>query len=160
MQKEFTVYELFNQLGTVEYVGVSTNPVHRFYQHTKIKPKAGYPGMGKFYKRQDLILHQVAKFEDKKQALILEGELKMSYGMKWGEKETGKICGSNFGKHNIVHLNKYNKSRIRKVKAINTETGEESIFNSSYEAQSTIGFPAKCSVTRGRWKNWKFEYTT
>jgi predicted GIY-YIG superfamily endonuclease len=87
--KTHYVYELINNSYTVEYVGHTYRPKHRFYQHTKLKSSSGH---GKFYGRQDLIMNIVKTFDNKKDARLFEGELKLSYGMEWTEK-TGSING-------------------------------------------------------------------
>ena len=93
------VYELINLYGTVEYVGESKNPYIRFRQHTKWKPNRAN---GKFYRRQDIMLNIVASFNNRKEALTLEGKLKIEYGLEWTEKtcviKGGKIGGRISGK--------------------------------------------------------------
>lgn len=112
--KKYNVYELINQMGTVEYVGETTRPNRRFYQHTKDKPSSG---LGKFYRRQDLYMNIVKTFDNRKEARLFEGELKLAYGMEWTEKtrdnKFGKI-GSKWQKDN----------RSEAVIAYNYKTGE------------------------------------
>lgn len=85
--KKYYVYELINLMGTVEYVGQTYRPKTRMYGHTKVKPSINNLNReGKFYGRQDLIMNIVAEFDDKKDALELEGMLKLSYGMEWTER--------------------------------------------------------------------------
>jgi hypothetical protein len=80
--KKYYVYELINLYGTVEDVGESYRPVIRMYQHTKVKPKEGISGVGKYYGRQDLVMNIVAEFDTRKEARNLETELKLSYGLE------------------------------------------------------------------------------
>jgi predicted GIY-YIG superfamily endonuclease len=97
--KTYSVYELYNSMGTVEYVGESSRPKVRFIEHTKNKPTCR--GHGKFYGRPDITMNIVAEFQDRKEAMKLEGELKLQYGLEWTEKTRqanggkigGKICG-------------------------------------------------------------------
>jgi predicted GIY-YIG superfamily endonuclease len=81
--KKYYVYELINHYGTIEYVGETTRPKRRMYEHTKRKPDGRD---GKFYGRQDLIMNIVAVFNNRKQARELEGTLKLEYGMEHTEK--------------------------------------------------------------------------
>jgi predicted GIY-YIG superfamily endonuclease len=83
--KTWYTYELINIYGTIEYVGCTYRPQYRLMQHTKCKPKGG---VGKFYGRQDLTLHIVDHFENRKEALEAEGRLKSEYGMEWTERTT------------------------------------------------------------------------
>ena len=80
-QQVWYVYELVNLMGTVEYVGESLNPKKRLRQHTKTKPRAGV-GSGKFFGRQDLILHIVAGFDNRKDAWEHQCNLQTQYGME------------------------------------------------------------------------------
>jgi predicted GIY-YIG superfamily endonuclease len=86
--KKYYVYELINLMGTIEYVGETYRPNFRMYCHTKVKPSTtGKNREGKFYGRQDLIMNIVAEFDNRTDALALEGELKVRYGMYWGERD-------------------------------------------------------------------------
>lgn len=80
------LYELINTMGTVEWVGVTFQPAHRFYQHTQVKPNPKQTGgYGKFYGRLDIHQHLVHEFTDRKEALRAEVRLKREYGMPIGE---------------------------------------------------------------------------
>ena len=105
--KKHYVYELINFMGTVEDVGETIKPKLRMYQHTKNKRGSG---CGKYYGRQDLVMNIVAEFDNRKDALLLEGKLKLEYGLPWTEKQRdikGGILGSIHGKKQsksvIVH---------------------------------------------------------
>ena len=74
----YYVYELVNLMGTVEYVGSSCKPRHRFKEH---KSKPGI-GKGKFYRRLDVFLNIVCSFENKKEALDFEIQLQKYWGLK------------------------------------------------------------------------------
>jgi hypothetical protein len=95
--KKWYVYELVNLMGTIEDVGRTYRPERRFYDHTKRKPTEGISGVGKYYGRQDLLMNIVAEFDTKKEANLYEGELKLSYGMEWIERETGVKLGKKYG---------------------------------------------------------------
>jgi predicted GIY-YIG superfamily endonuclease len=92
--KKHYVYELINLYGTVEYVGETIKPERRFIDHTKYKYENGNNGFGKFYKRQDIFMNIVKSFDNRKDALDLEGKLKTTYGIEWIEKIRGKIRGN------------------------------------------------------------------
>jgi hypothetical protein len=70
------VYELINDKGIVEYVGESINPLNRFKEHTKHKPRRG---MGKFYGRNDISLNVVKGFDNHKDAYQYQLELQSKY---------------------------------------------------------------------------------
>ena len=81
--KKYYVYELINLYGTIEDVGESSEPKIRLYNHTKRKRVSGSKhGHGKYYGRQDLIMNIVAEFDNRSDALKLETELKISYGLE------------------------------------------------------------------------------
>ena len=102
--KLYYVYELVNLMGTVEYVGKTTNPKVRIKQHTMWK--ANTPtGRGKFFRRQDITMHIVSQHLTDKEARKYEAELQKSWGLETeGEvisrKNKGKLSGEkcNFSK--------------------------------------------------------------
>ena len=83
----YFVYELVNLMGSVEYVGRTKAPKMRWIEHVKKKPIKGVSGKGLFYGRQDLVMNLVKEFDNVKDANFYEGELKLSYGMRWEEEE-------------------------------------------------------------------------
>ena len=93
--KTYHVYELVNSQGAVEYVGRTTKPNARMYDHTKRKPA---PGQGMFYGRTDISMAIVKTFTNSREAGRYEGELKLSYGFEWTESEVGKRAGKLNGK--------------------------------------------------------------
>lgn len=72
------VYDLINTTDIVEYVGITKRPTIRLKEH--ILPS------GKFPRRSDLRLELVTGPMSKADALKLEGERKISFGMDWHEK--------------------------------------------------------------------------
>ena len=85
--KKYYVYELRNSENQVEYVGYTskiTGHRNRFYQHTRVRP--GHSGNGLFYGRTDITMHVVHETQSKKEALLLEGRLKLSHGLEWTER--------------------------------------------------------------------------
>jgi len=89
--KIYKVYEIRNTKGIVEYVGETSRELKdRFKQHTKKKPGSG---CGKFYKRQDVTIHEVTRFDNRKEALKLEGILKLRYGLEWSERNGSLVAG-------------------------------------------------------------------
>jgi predicted GIY-YIG superfamily endonuclease len=90
----FYVYEIINSLGTVEYVGQTSNLKVRKYQHFRKKPTDS-SRHGKFYGRQDLFLYPVAEFNTQREALDYEDELTKFWGLltmgdKIGNHQRGK----------------------------------------------------------------------
>ena len=92
------VYELINDKGIVEYIGESSNPTRRFYEHTgrKFRPKRG---MGKFYGRTDLSLNILKEFDNHREAYEYQLDLQNKhFGIN--EREVAKqngIKGKSFG---------------------------------------------------------------
>lgn len=131
MQKydKFYVYELVNSLGVVEYVGETTNPKNRFYNHTKRKQYNGN-GNGKFYGRTDITLSVVNEFDNKKDAFNYQCELQKRYGFQTDADkkiQTGKNVGNIGYKISCV-------VRRKPIIAINIKTGEKINFVSIAEA--------------------------
>jgi predicted GIY-YIG superfamily endonuclease len=71
MQVTYYVYEIMNLMGTVEYVGMTSNYKLRKWRHFA-KPTKHH---GKFYGRIDCLIYVVAEFTNKEEALIQEKEL-------------------------------------------------------------------------------------
>ena len=96
--KQYHVYELFDQSGTIVYVGMTSDPKMRFTKHIKAKP--GY-GNGKFYGRTDLDIRILSIHSIKKEAALAEGAHKLSLGMNWTERDSrikiGKKIGIKYG---------------------------------------------------------------
>ena len=87
MAQKKTVYLLRNtNTGEVEYVGCTTNPAKRMYNHTKVSPEYD-GGVGMFFGRTDLEMVPVKHFDDKLDALKYEGKLKKQYQMEWTEEK-------------------------------------------------------------------------
>ena len=110
--KTHYVYELYNLLGTIEYVGETTVPKHRLRCH-KCKSKSS--GNGKFYGRTDISMNIVKEFNSKKEAYAYQCQLQKQYGLETDAETNSK---SKKGIPKSVEHNKNNslaqKSRIRK----------------------------------------------
>jgi predicted GIY-YIG superfamily endonuclease len=123
MEKTWKVYELINSVGTIEWVGETSRTLEtRFKEHTKKKPYNGQRN-GKFYGRLDLIINFVAEFNNRTEALELEGNLKREYGLEWTEyTKTLKGGGGdpNIGKRSVEsgHLSKVRKLANQKNQEI------------------------------------------
>jgi predicted GIY-YIG superfamily endonuclease len=122
VMKKWYVYELINTMGSVEYVGETTNPEERFYSHTKrqsVLKKDGKPnGHGKFYKRTDIFMNVVEEFNNKTDAWFFQCKLQKEWGLK-SDAETNSEArkGNQFSKGNTFdHSNetKLKMSQIRK----------------------------------------------
>ena len=75
------VYELYNELGSIEYVGETGNPTDRFRRHTKLNPITNF-GHGKFYGRTDIHMNIVAEFDTRKESYAYQCQLQNEYGFK------------------------------------------------------------------------------
>jgi predicted GIY-YIG superfamily endonuclease len=108
--KTYYVYEIINILGSVEYVGQTSNLKARWYNHTKnIKGS----GSGKFYNRSDVFINLVKKFDNKSDSLNYEEELQKEYGFTTDRSKRRKsaIIGGNAAKaKNIQNLDIHRKN--------------------------------------------------
>jgi len=95
------LYELINLLGTVEYVGITSNVKSRSYQHLKAKPNKNL-SRGRFYKRQDLFLNVVDIFDNRSEAWKAEGELKKLHNIPWTEFD---VCSKNGSEQGLKNVN-------------------------------------------------------
>jgi len=84
------LYDLVNESGTTEYVGVSNKPKIRFYKHVGAT-------VSPFYKRKDLTFKIINTYPTRKEAMKAEGQRKLSLGMVWAEVENSKKAGSKGG---------------------------------------------------------------
>jgi predicted GIY-YIG superfamily endonuclease len=86
--KTYKVYEIINSMGTVEHVGETHRSLEsRMYEHTKVPLGSG---SGRFYGRNDVSIHLVTTFDNRKDALLLEDQLKQQYGLRRDEYERNK----------------------------------------------------------------------
>jgi predicted GIY-YIG superfamily endonuclease len=86
--KKYYVYEIVNLMGTIEYVGETTNPKHRFGNH---KRKLRSPGSGRFGNRSDIFMNIVKEFDNKLDAFNYQCELQKEYGLKPDTERIGNI---------------------------------------------------------------------
>ncbi len=77
--KKWFVYEMVNLLGTVEYVGETSNPEKRLKNHF-LKTRGN--GYGSFGYRQDIVFNIVAEFDNKKDAFNFQCDLQKQYGFE------------------------------------------------------------------------------
>lgn len=142
--KKYYVYELYDELGSLWWVGMTLNPKQRLRQHTCIN--------GKFY-GWDMEMEIVKEFTDKKEAEAFEGQRKQYWGMEWteqtrygkGGKISGKTNGKIQGKKNVEsgHMDKIRKKAYEvcstPVIAYNKKTGEfVGEYKSQHEAARTL----------------------
>ena len=81
--KKYYVYELYNQMGTIEYVGESTNTKRRWYEHSCKN--------GKFYKRLDIKMHIVKEFDIRRDAWDYQCQLQAEYGSETDSEKVTNI---------------------------------------------------------------------
>jgi predicted GIY-YIG superfamily endonuclease len=133
----FKIYKLVNRDGIIEYIGRTTSPEYRLYQHT-------HKG-GKFVGRTDLELKVITEFNSIKEANLYEGQLKIKLGFEWTEikrsQKGGSITGKKFGKINgIIH----NSKAVLVFDKNNNFIGE---YYSAIEASRILNLP-QASVNR------------
>ena len=72
--KKWFIYEIINLMGTVEYVGESSQPELRFRRHKWKR--------GKFYNRHDIFVNILdIEFNSKKEAFNYQCKLQNEYGL-------------------------------------------------------------------------------
>jgi hypothetical protein len=117
--KKWYVYELINFYGTVEWVGQSMNPLRRFKNHIKDKPKEGN-GMGKFYGRADLVLYIVKEFDTRKESYWYQCNLQKEHGLKTDSEKL----------HRKEDINTRKKKSLAKIGIKRTDKVKQKISNS------------------------------
>ena len=70
---KYYVYELFNELGSVEYVGESRNPKKRLVEHKSTR--------GKFIGRTDITMRVIDEYPTQREAYVAQCILQKQYGM-------------------------------------------------------------------------------
>jgi predicted GIY-YIG superfamily endonuclease len=105
--KTHYVYELFNLVGTIEYVGETSNPTERLYNHTKKKS-------GKFYNRVDIQMNIVKEFDNRKDAYYYQIELQKQYNLVTDSEIKSKTCSITMkgNKHGVGNKAWTGKTRI------------------------------------------------
>lgn len=111
--KNYYVYELVNLMGTVEYVGNTSLPEHRFRQHTKWKPG----NHGKFFNRQDVFMNLVSSYATKKEAKVEEMRLQKYWGFQTeDEKVSFSTMGKSKNKGSKNSQSKLNEKQVKQIK--------------------------------------------
>jgi predicted GIY-YIG superfamily endonuclease len=116
--KVWHVYELYNLLGSIEYVGETINTERRFREHTKSKT-------GKFYGRTDISMNIVKIFDNGKEAWDYQCELQKKYELITdGEIQSNTRIGK---EHSIKTKLKISKSVSKSLtgKKLSEETKEK-----------------------------------
>jgi predicted GIY-YIG superfamily endonuclease len=122
MKTIWYVYELYNELGSVEYVGESRNLKARMEQH-KCKN-------GKFYGRTDIHINIVKEFNSKTDAFKFQCQLQKEYNMETdGEKYSKSQIGNNKGIKNAGKIRtdemKNHQSKIKLGKKMTKESSDK-----------------------------------
>ena len=120
--KKWYVYELYNELGSIEYVGETINPAERFYSHTKRQPvlkKDGKPnGHGKFYKRVDIHINVVAEFDTKSEAWKYQCQLQNEWGFESDAETNSKARkGNQFAKGNTFNHSTETRLKMSEIRS-------------------------------------------
>ena len=108
--KKYYVYEIVNLMGTVEYVGETTNPKSRWYNHTR---NTNTSGSGKFANRCDILMNIVKEFDNKCESLNYEEELQKEYGFKTDRSKriiASQIGGNIAKEKHILNLDIHRKN--------------------------------------------------
>ena len=103
--QKWYVYEIYNSLGTIEYIGETNNPHIRFYHHTKRE-------RGTFYGRTDIVMYVAAEFDNKKDAFDYQCQLQKESGLQPDNEKNIGINNGMFGKTHSYEA----KLKMRKPK--------------------------------------------
>jgi predicted GIY-YIG superfamily endonuclease len=136
------VYILFNEAGTVEYVGRTVNPKTRMTCH-KCKPHMNKSGTslkaGGFHGRDDISMEIVKELGTEDEAKAFEGQLKLEFGFEWTEQTRASKGGKKGGKTG-VGARKNKEVSSQPVLAYRKDTGAfVGEFPSQTEAARQLG---------------------
>ena len=139
----YYVYELVNQMGTVEYVGKTVNPKKRLNQHFS-KPKDRH---GRFYNRQDIQMNIAGCYNDLYESLQVENDLQIYWGLET-DRSKRSVKGIKNG------CSKLTEENVREIKKLITERVSQSKIAKRFNVHRTaIGH-----INSGRaWKHVEFE---
>jgi predicted GIY-YIG superfamily endonuclease len=134
---KFYVYKLINTLGTVEYIGETTNIKSRLKNHLSKS--------GKFYTRTDITLHIVSEFDNRKDAFNYQCELQKQYGFETDFEKNirGGAAGRDSTKQSILCFNFITNKFIKQYDAI-TDAAQELNIKSAQICRVLKGERNKC----------------
>jgi predicted GIY-YIG superfamily endonuclease len=132
--KTHYVYELYNLVGTIEYVGETIDTKRRFQNHIKSK-------IGKFYGRTDISINVVKGFDIRKDAYQHQCQLQKQYGLITDSEihskaNKGKIASNKAKPHSIE--TKLKISSTMKSKQVGTKLGIKNNKPFSEEAKQKM----------------------
>jgi len=133
LKTKWSVYTIVNTQNEIEYIGCTSNPKRRWYNHTYWFQG---PGIGKFYGRTDVRMEVVKEFDNRREGWDYEAELKLQHGFELTEE-----IATNMGKVS--------------VKVVCANTGKElGIYRSIMEASRklNVGFRSISANIKGRSK--------
>jgi predicted GIY-YIG superfamily endonuclease len=138
------VYEIINILGTIEYVGETYDIEQRFQNHISKS--------GKFYGRNDIIINQVAEFDNRKDAFNYQCELQKQYGFETDFEKNlrGGPAGRDAHKKSILCFDFITNKFIKQYDAI-TDAAQELNMHSAQICRVLKGERNKCH-------GYRFEY--
>lgn len=141
---KFYVYELVNSLGTIEYVGETTNIESRLKNHLSKS--------GKFYARTDITINVVSEFDNRKDAFNYQCELQKQYGFETDFEKNlrGGSTGRDAHKKSILCFDFITNKFIKQYDAI-TDAAQELNIHSAQICRVLKGERNKCH-------GYRFEY--
>jgi len=102
LKTKWSVYTIVNTQNEIEYIGCTSNPKRRWYNHTYWYQGSG---IGKFYGRTDVKMEVVKEFDNRREGWDYEAELKLQHGFELTEesatnmdKVSVKVYCANTGK--------------------------------------------------------------
>jgi predicted GIY-YIG superfamily endonuclease/DNA-binding XRE family transcriptional regulator len=134
----YYVYELVNQMGTVEYVGKTVNPKKRFRQHLSL-PKGNH---GRFHNRQDIQMNIVGCYENLYESLQVENDLQVYWGLET-DRSKRSVKGIKNG------CSKLTEEQVKEIKNLLTKK----ISQDKIAKEFNVSRSAIALIDRG--KSWK-----
>ena len=128
--KTHYVYELYNLLGTIEYVGETIDTKDRLKHHKS--------SQGKFYKRTDISMNIVKGFDNRKDAYQYQCQLQKQYGLITDSEIMSDVGKKNKGKpKSAEHKQKMSEAHTGKKRLPFTEEHKQKIREAAIRRYST-----------------------
>lgn len=113
----FYVYFLVNQSGVIEYIGETTRPKTRMYDHTR-RPYKKYAGFGRFYGRTDLTMQIVAEHDSREKSYKHQCELQTLHGFPTDAQNRGQ-----HSLENTRSLRKFSDEEVAAIRELHARGG-------------------------------------
>lgn len=85
LKTKWSVYTIVNTQNEIEYIGCTSNPKSRWYNHTYWFQGSG---IGKFHGRDDVRMEIIREFDNRRDGWDYEAELKLQHGFELTEEKS------------------------------------------------------------------------